>query len=106
MDNGTTSPTPAPKIKRNANRNSIVGTSCGPIPPIKYITKLHIISVRFVSIDVRKLDKKEKGMIKIEGAVNINLIIVGLASGNVFAMSPRAREIAAPAMTVAIEIDI
>lgn len=42
----------------------------------------------------------------IDGAVKISLIIVGLASGNAFAMSPRAGEIAAPAITVAIEIEI
>ncbi|MGM8212191.1 hypothetical protein ACLIBH_05265 [Virgibacillus sp. W0430] len=36
----------------------------------------------------------------------MSLIIVGLASGNAFAISPRAGEIAAPAITVAIEIEI
>src|SRR5699024_11911877 len=69
------------------------------IKPIKII-------VRFVILDVRKLDKKEKGIIMIDGAVKISLIIVGLASGNAFAMSPRAGEITAPAITVAIEIEI
>lgn len=42
----------------------------------------------------------------IEGAVKMSLIIVGLASGKACAMSPRAGEIAAPAITVAIEIEI
>src|SRR5699024_4801412 len=64
------------------------------------------IIVRFVILDVRQLDKKEKGIIMIDGAVKIRLIIVGLASGNAIAMSPRAGEIAAPAITVAIDIDI
>src|SRR5690625_926770 len=42
----------------------------------------------------------------IEGAVNINLIMVGLAAGKALAISPSAGEMAAPAITVAIEIDI
>ena len=41
-----------------------------------------------------------------DGAVNINLIVVGLASGNASAINPSAGEIAAPAMTVAMEIEI
>lgn len=61
--------------------------------------------VLFVSLDVKKLDRKEKGIIIIEGAVKMSLIIVGLASGKAFAMRPSAGEIAAPAITVAIEID-
>jgi len=40
------------------------------------------------------------------GAASISLIIVGFASGNVCAISPRADEITAPAITVAIEIEI
>ena len=41
----------------------------------------------------------------IEGEVTMSLIIVGLASGKAFAMSPSAGEIAAPAITVAMPID-
>lgn len=40
------------------------------------------------------------------GAVRSILIIVELASGKALAMTPRAGEIAAPAITVAIEIEI
>lgn len=40
------------------------------------------------------------------GAVKINFIIVRLASGKAFAITPRAGEMAAPAITVAIEIEI
>lgn len=42
----------------------------------------------------------------IDGAVKTSLINVGLASGNALAISPIAGEIAAPAITVAMEIDI
>lgn len=42
----------------------------------------------------------------IDGAVSISLIMVGLESGKALAMSPSAGEIAAPAMTVAMEIEI
>src|SRR5699024_1265836 len=55
---------------------------------------------------VKYLDKNENGMIMRDGAVNINLIVVGLASGNASAINPSAGEIAAPAMTVAMEIEI
>lgn len=57
-------------------------------------------------LNVKKLDKKEKGIIIMEGAVRMSLIIVGLASGKASAISPRAGEIAAPAITVAMEIEI
>src|SRR5690625_3672573 len=62
--------------------------------------------VRLVNLEVKKLDKKEKGMIIREGDVKMSLIIVGFASGKAFAISTRAGEIAAQAITVAIEIDI
>src|SRR5699024_10350937 len=65
-----------------------------------------IIIVRFVILNVKKLDKNEKGIIISEGAVSTSLIMVELASGNASAISPSAAEIAAPAMTVAIEIEI
>ena len=41
-----------------------------------------------------------------DGAVNTSLISVGLASGKFAAINPNAGEIAAPAMTVAIAIEI
>lgn len=48
----------------------------------------------------------ENGIIIIDGAVKISLIITGLAFGKALAISASAGEIAAPAITVAIEIDI
>src|SRR5699024_648163 len=45
-------------------------------------------------------------MIMREGAVKINIIEVGLASGNASAINPSAVEIAATSMTVDIEIEI
>ncbi|NLK00005.1 MAG: hypothetical protein GX318_02055 [Clostridia bacterium] len=47
-----------------------------------------------------------KEVIARAGAVRIILIIVGLASGNALAISPRAGETAAPAITTAMKIEI
>ena len=45
-------------------------------------------------------------MIVIAGAVKIILIIVELVPGKALAITPRAGEMAAPAITVAMEIEI
>lgn len=45
-------------------------------------------------------------MISSDGAVKTSLISVGLVSGKLAAINPSAGEIAAPAMTVAIAIEM
>ncbi len=55
---------------------------------------------------VKMLVKKVNGIIVKEGIVSIILIVVVLASGKALAITPSAGEIAAPAITVAMEIEI
>ena len=63
-------------------------------------------TVRFGILAVNQLEMNVNGMINKEGAVKISLIITGLASGKFAAINPRAGEIAAPAITVAIEMEM
>lgn len=99
-------PTLAPKINRNKRISSIEFINCGPSPPIKYELSPMMTTVRLDILVVKTLVRKVKGIMVIAGIVKIILIVVTLASGKACAITPKAGEIAAPAITVAIEIEM
>src|SRR5690625_1508294 len=106
IPNGIKRPTPAPNKNRVNNMIGREERNCGKIPPRTYISKPINMMDRFCMKVASQLVRNEKGIIIKEGAVNSSLMLVSLASGKACAIKPSAGEMAAPAMTVAIEIEI